>query len=210
MVSSRFGRTLFGLKNINEPESDINKIEADDFYYYYEDYDDRLETTIIERRPKSLLTPVIRPPQRYVAPYLNQQRTHEKTVEKRQNISLLDFDIYPTLRPPPIDFTEFPLHDIFEDSDDYNSIDDQSIAHKINDHHIETTTFSNINTDYKDTIFNDYSENSVESEDDISDNSETDNVCPGNNLRQCIEACVPLPKLWVYSVCVRECANRCP
>ena len=34
--------------------------------------------------------------------------------------------------------------------------------------------------------------------------------CPGGNIRDCVEGCVPLPLLWVYSVCVRECARRCP
>ena len=35
--------------------------------------------------------------------------------------------------------------------------------------------------------------------------------CPGDNLRDCIGvACVSLPQLWVYSVCVRECSRRCP
>merc|ERR1711997_917654 len=34
--------------------------------------------------------------------------------------------------------------------------------------------------------------------------------CPGENIRDCVEGCVPLAQLWVYSVCVRECARRCP
>ena len=34
--------------------------------------------------------------------------------------------------------------------------------------------------------------------------------CPGGNIRDCVDGCVPLAQLWVYSVCVRECARRCP
>ena len=34
--------------------------------------------------------------------------------------------------------------------------------------------------------------------------------CPGGNIRDCVDGCVPLAQLWVYSICVRECARRCP
>ena len=34
--------------------------------------------------------------------------------------------------------------------------------------------------------------------------------CPGGDIGGCVGGCVPLAQLWVYSVCVRECARRCP
>ena len=47
---------------------------------------------------------------------------------------------------------------------------------------------------------------------DVNENlvTSSDSDCPGSNLRTCVDACIPLPLLWVYSVCVRECARRCP
>ena len=34
--------------------------------------------------------------------------------------------------------------------------------------------------------------------------------CPGGSIKECVFACVPLPDLHVYSLCVHECADRCP
>jgi hypothetical protein len=34
--------------------------------------------------------------------------------------------------------------------------------------------------------------------------------CPGDNIRSCVFSCVPLPSLFIYGLCVRECADRCP
>ena len=33
--------------------------------------------------------------------------------------------------------------------------------------------------------------------------------CPGGSIKECVFACVPLPELHVYGLCVRECADRC-
>ena len=33
--------------------------------------------------------------------------------------------------------------------------------------------------------------------------------CPGGSIKECVFACVPLPDLHVYSLCVHECADRC-
>ena len=38
---------------------------------------------------------------------------------------------------------------------------------------------------------------------------ETDEKCPGGSIKECVFACVPLPELHVYGLCVRECADRC-
>ena len=34
--------------------------------------------------------------------------------------------------------------------------------------------------------------------------------CPGGSIKECVFACVPLPNLHVYGLCVHECADRCP
>ena len=34
--------------------------------------------------------------------------------------------------------------------------------------------------------------------------------CPGGDIKKCVNTCVPLPQLFVYGICVRECADRCP
>ena len=34
--------------------------------------------------------------------------------------------------------------------------------------------------------------------------------CPGESLKTCIAACLPLADVPVYGVCVRECTRRCP
>merc|ERR1712037_13480 len=34
--------------------------------------------------------------------------------------------------------------------------------------------------------------------------------CPGGSIKECVFACVPLPELHVYGLCVHECADRCP
>jgi len=34
--------------------------------------------------------------------------------------------------------------------------------------------------------------------------------CPGGSIKECVFACVPLPDLHVYGLCVHECADRCP
>ena len=34
--------------------------------------------------------------------------------------------------------------------------------------------------------------------------------CPGGSIKECVFACIPLPDLHVYSLCVHECADRCP
>ena len=41
---------------------------------------------------------------------------------------------------------------------------------------------------------------------------ETDELtkCPGGSIKECVFACVPLPDLHVYGLCVHECADRCP
>ena len=36
-----------------------------------------------------------------------------------------------------------------------------------------------------------------------------DEKCPGGSIKECVFACVPLPELHVYGLCVRECADRC-
>ena len=36
------------------------------------------------------------------------------------------------------------------------------------------------------------------------------NQCPGDSLKSCIDACLPLQNNFVYGVCVRECSKRCP
>ena len=38
---------------------------------------------------------------------------------------------------------------------------------------------------------------------------EEDEKCPGGSIKECVFACVPLPELHVYGLCVRECADRC-
>jgi len=34
--------------------------------------------------------------------------------------------------------------------------------------------------------------------------------CPGNNIKACIFSCIPLQNVYIYGICVRECAQRCP
>ena len=47
-------------------------------------------------------------------------------------------------------------------------------------------------------------------EDQIQVELDVTSKCPGGSLKECVFACVPLPDLQVYSLCVRECAERCP
>ena len=57
--------------------------------------------------------------------------------------------------------------------------------------------------------YNDYGQ--VEDYNDYKDEDArrtTGVMCPGS-LDQCIEACVPLQDIYVYSLCVVECGKRC-
>ena len=47
-------------------------------------------------------------------------------------------------------------------------------------------------------------------EDQIQVELDVTSKCPGGSLKECVFACVPLPDLHVYGLCVRECAERCP
>ena len=79
-----------------------------------------------------------------------------------------------------------------------------------------TTTEATLSTELNDgvkTLFLGDIDNQVDvEEEDVTEDIVTisDSDCPGSNLRTCVDACIPLPLLWVYSVCVRECARRCP
>merc|ERR1739842_288717 len=34
--------------------------------------------------------------------------------------------------------------------------------------------------------------------------------CPGGDIKACIFSCIPLQNVYIYGLCVRECAQRCP
>jgi hypothetical protein len=55
--------------------------------------------------------------------------------------------------------------------------------------------------------YNDDVRNSYEYE-DVSPDYVEGSRCPGS-LEQCINVCVPLKDIYVYSVCVVECGDRC-
>ena len=179
------------------------------------DRDNNIDVNPLQRKPKQLLRPLVMLTQRYVAPHpeflsnqLNQTLKDRKRHRKQKTnlkSSLIDFDIFPSLRPPPVG----------------DSIDIETLAK--NAIEVEkviiippTTTEAALNTESEDakTLFLDEIGNQIDvvQEEDVTGDLVTisDSDCPGSNLRTCVEACIPLPLLWVYSVCVRECARRCP
>ena len=188
--------------------------------YYQEeccDHDNDIVINRLQRKPKQLLRPIVKLTQRYVAPrpeFLFRQQ-NQTFIERKRNrkqkknfkSSLIDFDIFPTLRPPPVG----------------DSIDIEALAK--NAIEVEkvviipsTTTEAtiSISTEINEgakTLFLDDIDNGVDiREEDVTEDivNISDSDCPGSNLRTCVDACIPLPLLWVYSVCVRECARRCP
>ena len=62
----------------------------------------------------------------------------------------------------------------------------------------------------QDEDYNDYRQVEVDYKDYKDDDARrtTGVMCPGS-LDQCIEACVPLQDIYVYSLCVVECGKRC-
>ena len=173
-----------------------------------------IDVNSLQRKPKQLLRPLVMLTQRYVAPHpeflFNQQnqtlkeRKRHRKQKKNLKSSLIDFDIFPSLRPPPVG----------------DSIDIETLAK--NAIEVEkviiipsTTTEAALNTKLEGakTLFLDDIDNEIDKqEEDVTENlvTSSDSDCPGSNLRTCVDACIPLPLLWVYSVCVRECARRCP
>ena len=163
----------------------------------------------LQRTPKQLLRPVVKLTQRYVAPRpeflfspknqtLNERKRHRKQ-KKNLKSSLSDFDIFPSLRPPPVG-DSIDIETLAK-----NAIEVESVVI------IPTTTQATLTTGGIQTLFLDDIDNEIDVE-DVTDDLVTisDSNCPGSNLRTCVDACIPLPLLWVYSVCVRECARRCP
>ena len=165
----------------------------------------------LQRKPKQLLRPLVKLTQRYVAPRpeflfnpknqtLNERKRHRKQ-KKNLKSSLIDFDIFPSLRPPPV-----------EDSIDIETLAKNAIeVENVVIIPPPTTTEATLTTEGIQTLFLDDIDNEVDVE-DVTEALVTisDSDCPGSNLRTCVDACIPLPLLWVYSVCVRECARRCP
>ena len=172
----------------------------------------------LQRKPKQFLRPLVKLTQRYVAPHpespfiqQNQTLNERKRLRKQKHnvkTSLSDFDIFPSLRPPPVG-----------DSIDIEALAKNAI--KVEKVVIipSTTTEVVLHNQFDEgiqTLFLNDIDNEIDATDGDVDDANGDFVttsdsdCPGSNLRTCVEACIPLPLLWVYSVCVRECARRCP
>ena len=173
-----------------------------------------IDVNSLQRKPKQLLRPLVMLTQRYVAPHpeflFNQQnqtlkeRKRHRKQKKNLKSSLIDFDIFPSLRPPPVG-----------DSIDIVTLAKNAIVVEKVIIIPSTTTEAALNTKLEGakTLFLDDIDNEIDKqEEDVTENlvTSSDSDCPGSNLRTCVDACIPLPLLWVYSVCVRECARRCP
>ena len=185
----------------------------------YEDYDNRvniIEVHHLQRKQKQFLTltPVVELTQRYVAPnqeiHFNQQNqtSNEKKGRRKQrkNVqhSLIDFDIFPSLRPPPVG-DSVGIDELTE-----NTIEVERVVIIPSTTTTEAVPHFQRNNVPVSLILDDVV-NEVDVEEDPDDNTIiTHSDCPGWDLRTCVDACVPLPLLRVYGVCVRECARRCP
>ena len=207
---------------------DYNSYLYDDSYEDYDNYGNGLEEDKPQRKTTKIVGPVVQLTQRYVAPYedpiddnnvdLNEEERSGDS-KKKVKVSLLDFDIFPTLRPPPISSettrstTSLP---VFEDprekqfhSDAFDQVQENSFGINTLEHrqHNSFEHGQGNSGDQPNSSHND-EEKKLPFPPTLSPAS-TDG-CPGNNLRTCVEACVPLPQLWIYVVCVKECVRRCP
>ena len=190
-----------------------------------EDYDYEYQNIIdfsgVPRKPKKLQKGIVKLTQRYVAPQedvneprLNRsentrdfdRKSYNENSPKKVKYSLLDFNIYPTLHPPP--FSENAVNV------EQNIIESEFITTTTTST-TTSTTFTTTATSMRTTPAAAFDDTFYEDVTNVLDSDAEDDIynktdCPGNNLRVCVEACVPLPELWIYSVCVRECARRCP
>ena len=204
---------------------DYNSYLYDDSYEDYDTYGNGLEEDKPQRKATNIVGPVVQLTQRYVAPYEDpidnnidfDEEERSGNSKKKVQVSLLDFDIYPTLRPPPISSettrstTSLP---VFKDPREKHFHRDASDQDQENSSGINTLKHGQHNS------FEHGQGNSLNSGDQPNsshNDQENPNLspastdgCPGNNLRTCVEACVPLPQLWIYVVCVKECVRRCP
>ena len=197
----------------------------------YEDYDtngnglEEIKSVKPQRKATKIVGPVVQLTQRYVAPYEDtidnnnvdlDEEERSGDSDKKVKVSLLDFDIFPTLRPPPIssdttrsttslpvfkDPREKQFHRDAFDQVQENSFGINTLKHQHNS--FEHGDGNSLNSD--DQPINNHNDQ----ENPTLSPASTDG-CPGNNLRTCVEACVPLPQLWIYVVCVKECVRRCP
>ena len=195
----------------------VNSLVLQDYYHPEEccDHENDIDINRLQRKPKQLLRPVVKLTQRYVAPrpeFLFRQQ-NQTLIERKRNrkqkknfkSSLIDFDIFPSLRPPPVG-DSIDIETLAK-----NAIEVEKVVIKPS-----TTTEATLSTELNEgvkTLFLGDIDNQVDvEEEDVTEDivTDSDSDCPGSNLRTCVDACIPLPLLWVYSVCVRECARRCP
>ena len=131
------------------------------------------------------------------------------------------FKLPSMLLPPPLDEPLEPPHlQIRPDSEVRNNPKAKNILHKIKHETIFEVEAVHQESDL-DWLNLQKSTASVQSKLNVNidshDNGDFAKVdpimfsqCPGGNIKTCVTSCVPLPQLFVYGLCVRECAERCP
>ena len=163
-------------------------MDYEDQYYYDQDGDYSEDQEI-----------VVELSERFIAP--REDKTRQSTA------SLEDFNIFTFLRPPPRDEdTEAEVKDI-----EGIVVEDLSPKPKKK----ETKTKTEIEgKDFEDVEVEDLKPPPVVADtevvEDVVEGERPRSGCPGESLSECIDvACVSLPQLWVYRVCVGACARRC-
>ena len=162
-------------------------LEYEDYYYdqdgdYSEDQDIIVELS-----------------ERFIAP------REEKT--RQSSASLEDFNIFTFLRPPPRDEdTEAEVKDI-EETVVKNLIPKPKKGDTKTKTEVEVKNIGDVEVEDQEppAIVAD-----TEVVEDVVESERPRSGCPGESLGECIDvACVSLPQLWVYRVCVGACARRC-